>query len=307
MRFYEKYFENNYEELITYYPRFYREVYEMVEILKANGRLIDEIEDNIEQTYLNCFIDYADEATITKLEKFLMIGLNKSRTLEERRRLVKSFFVGFGKISASLLSEMIQSFTGAPVESWFEPFDDEGNNMLYINFQRGREPTLYMSDINLLLGKKIPAHIKWQAAVTYHFPVGIGARRKHFVYGYELCGTKPEIAMLGAVFNRASVVGAKANAIAVTHRQTAEESELTGTVPDISTIGAIFASSSVLEAHRQNYTNDYKTPSDEAQEAGEWPETAMLGGTNEINTAAEAKATSYGVDYIYCGTRYTQS
>ena len=30
MRFYEKQFENNFEELITYYPRFYRDVYEMV-------------------------------------------------------------------------------------------------------------------------------------------------------------------------------------------------------------------------------------------------------------------------------------
>lgn len=40
MRFYEKQFENNFEELITYYPRFYRGVYEMVEILRANGRVL---------------------------------------------------------------------------------------------------------------------------------------------------------------------------------------------------------------------------------------------------------------------------
>ena len=39
MKFYEKYYASNYEELITYYPRFYRDVFEMVEILKANGRI----------------------------------------------------------------------------------------------------------------------------------------------------------------------------------------------------------------------------------------------------------------------------
>ena len=37
MKLFESYYKNNYEELITYYPVFYREVYEMVEILKAQG------------------------------------------------------------------------------------------------------------------------------------------------------------------------------------------------------------------------------------------------------------------------------
>lgn len=267
MKFYEKYFGSNYEELITYYPRFYREVFEMVEILKAHGRIADEIEDNIEQTYLNAFIDYADEATITKLEKFLMIGLNKSRTLEERRRLVKSYFVGFGKVSASMLEEMIQSYTGASAESRFEPFDDEKNNMLYINFQRGNEPTLYVSDINLLLGKKIPAHIQWQAAVTYRFPIGVGMRRSCFKHGYDLCGTKP----------------------------------------DIAAIGSLVAVSGVVGAGREIYTSGYKTASEEAEKAGEWPSAATLGSTNEIDAVAGAKATNYGVDYIYCGTGYSQS
>lgn len=307
MKFYEKYFGCNYEELITYYPRFYREVFEMVEILKAHGKIADELEDNIEQTFLNCFIDYADETTIAKLERFLEIGLNKSRTLEERRRLVKSFFVGFGKVSASMLAGMIQSYTGASVKSRFEPCDDEKNNMLCIDFQRGNEPTLYMSDINLLLSKKIPAHIKWQAAVTYHFPVGVGIRRTHYRYGYDLCGTKPEIAMLGAIINRAAVVETKADSHKVTHHQSAEADELTGTLPDISAIGSLVAVSGVVGANREVYTNDYKTASEEAQEAGEWPKATTIGSTNEIDTAAGAKATNYGVDYIYCGTGYSQS
>ena len=69
MKFYDKYYTSNYEELITYYPRFYRDVFEMVEILKAHGRIADGMEDNIEQAYLNGFIDYADEATIAKTGK----------------------------------------------------------------------------------------------------------------------------------------------------------------------------------------------------------------------------------------------
>lgn len=307
MKFYDKYFANNYEELITYYPRFYRDVFEMVEILKAHGGVADELEANIEQTYLNSFIDYADEETIEQLEKFLMIGLNKSRTLEERRRLVKSYFVGFGKVSASMIAEMIQSYTGASVDIKFEPFDDEGNNMLYIHFQRGNEPTLYMSDINLLLSKKMPAHIQYQAAVTYHFPVGVGIRRRHYRYGYELCGTKPEIAMIGALHSRATVVGAQAAGGAIQYRQAAEEGTLTGTTPEVSTLAALVGVESVFGARAENYTITHKNPSDEAHEAGKWPVTTSIGDTNAINAGTGVKSTDYGVDYIYCGTGYSQS
>lgn len=340
MKFYDKYFANNFEELITYYPRFYRDVFEMVEILKTHGRIADEMESNIEQTYLNSFVDYADEETIEKLEKFLMLGLNKNRTLEERRRLVKSYFVGFGKVSASMIAEMIQSYTGASVDIKFEPFDDERNNMLYIHFQRGDEPTLYMSDINLLLSKKIPAHIQYQAAVTYHFPVGVGIRRRHYRYGYDLCGTKPDIAMIGAVFKRAAATEAQRSIYRAEYGQPSEYDAFTGVKPDIATIASLQAIESVFEARAKKYTHEYKNASDGQQEAGKWPqETAIgkrnaagnvvrageesylkdhtpagvvpdrakVGDRNEINAGAGVHSSDYGVDYIYCGTGYSQS
>ena len=307
MKFYDKYYENNFEELITYYPRFYRDVFEMVEILKAHGGIADELEANIEQTYLNSFIDYADEDTIEQLEKFLNIGLNKSRTLEERRRLVKSYFVGFGKVSASMMAEMIQSYTGASVDIKFEPFDEEGNNMLYIHFRRGDEPTLYMGDINLLLSKKIPAHIQYQAAVTYHFPVGVGIRRRHYRYGYELCGTKPDIAMLGALFKRVAVTKTRQSSYGTEHTQPSEQDTFTGIKPDIATIASLKAVESVVEAQAKEYTNEYRKASDGQQEAGKWPQETAIGDRNGINAGTEVKATDYGVDYIYCGTGYSQS
>ncbi|MEE0100833.1 MAG: putative phage tail protein [Acutalibacteraceae bacterium] len=307
MKFYDKYFENNFEELITYYPRFYRDVFEMVEILKAHGGIADEMEANIEQTYLNCFIDYADEDTIEQLEKFLNIGLNKSRTLEERRRLVKSYFVGFGKVSASMIAEMIQSYTGAQVDIRFEPFDEAGNNMLYINFQRGNEPTLYMGDINLLLSKKIPAHIQYQAAVTYHFPVGVGIRRRHYRYGYDLCGTKPDIAMLGALFKRATVTEARQSSYGSEYAQASEYDTLTGVKPEIATIASLQAAGIAIEERAKNCAQEYRKAADGQQEAGRWPQGAKIGTLNEINAVSGVRSSDYGVDYIYCGTRCSQS
>lgn len=197
--FYNKYFKNNYEELITYYPKFYRDVLEMKAILESEGKLADDMENNIEQVFNNCFIDTADENTIGNLEKFLSLGLYKQRSLEERRRLVKSLFVGGGKISASMISEMIAAYTGAPVSCRFEPFDEYGNNKLYIDFNRGKEKTLYISDILALVEKRIPAHIEYRTAVVYSFPIGVGRNRNSCTYDYDLCGTKPEIALIGKI------------------------------------------------------------------------------------------------------------
>ena len=49
LNLYNRYYQNNYEELITYYPLFYREIYEMKEILKAQGKLADDLEACIER------------------------------------------------------------------------------------------------------------------------------------------------------------------------------------------------------------------------------------------------------------------
>lgn len=197
--FYNNYYSSNYEELLTYYPKFYRDVLEMRAVLEAEGKIADDLQANIEQVFDDCFIDTADESTIRSLEKFLFLGLYKQRSLEERRRLVKSLFVGSGKVSASMLSEMISAYTGAAVTVTFEPFDAEGNNKLNIEFDRGSDRTLYMSDILTLIEKRIPAHIEHESAVVYSFPVGVEKHAKSYLYAYDLCGTKPEPVLFGQI------------------------------------------------------------------------------------------------------------
>jgi hypothetical protein len=41
---FDRYWLNNYARLITYYPVWYRDVFEMVEILKTEGRLLDDLD-----------------------------------------------------------------------------------------------------------------------------------------------------------------------------------------------------------------------------------------------------------------------
>lgn len=302
MKFYEKYYASNYEELITYYPRFYRDVFEMVEILKANGRITDGIEENIEQAYLNGFIDYADEATISKLEKFLEIGLNKNRTLEERRRLVKSYFVGFGKVSASLICQMIAAYTNAPVTCRFEPFDEKGNNLLYIDFQRSSGETIYMSDILMLLSRKLPAHIAYRPEIVYRFPVVIGRKRTYYRYGYEFCGTKPDTALLGIAVLRDTVTKQEHKNTRLTYKNADEKNELAGTYPNTSTQARHITQDVATAQEHESSVFGYEEAG-EHQQTGKHPGTVFLGEAVKAALGVEAGHENSVTDYEIAGTK----
>ncbi len=111
MKFYERYYKNNYEELITWYPRFYRDVFEMVEILKASGQVLDALEDKIEQAYLNNFILTADTETISRWETLLGITYSEPLTLPQRKRVVIARLIGNGHIGEPEIREVIRNYT----------------------------------------------------------------------------------------------------------------------------------------------------------------------------------------------------
>lgn len=75
--------------------------------------------------------------------------------------------IGFGKVSATLLSEMLQAYTGSPSDIKLEPFDDRFNNKLYISTSPKNEFSFLVSDVLDILSKKVPAHIPFSIAFTY--------------------------------------------------------------------------------------------------------------------------------------------
>lgn len=186
--YYSNGFKNSYEELITYYPAFYRDVFELRAILEANGRVCDTIIDTINAVIENSFVQSADEETITRLEAFLNIKTDKSRSLEERRRLVYSFFVGFGKVSASSLKETIRAITGAESEIEFKISDDAGNNTLYILIERGDNDTLNFADIETVLTQRLPAHINYKTSLRFLRTVVVGNKKTIYTQEPLCCG-----------------------------------------------------------------------------------------------------------------------
>lgn len=189
------YFNNGYdstfEELLTFYPNFYRRIFELRAILEANGRICDNIIDTINAVLENSFIASADEPTIKRLEKFLGIAPDDKKTLEERRSLVHAHFVGFGKISASKIKEMVKAFTGADSTVFFKPIDANGNNALTIELNRGDNSALNFTAINETIASRIPAHIAYEWAIRYKRAVAAGpdTSPKHYTTAFLSCGT----------------------------------------------------------------------------------------------------------------------
>lgn len=150
MKLYERYFKNGYEELITYYPRYYREFFEMVELLKALGRISVEMEDNIERAYLNNFILTADAETIKIWEGVLNITYTAKLTLDQRKRVVIARIMGYGHIGEPEIRGIIANYTDTAVTVDFA----QGVISITIDGEIFDETNL----MNTLL-QRIPAHL----------------------------------------------------------------------------------------------------------------------------------------------------
>lgn len=176
MRLYEKYYKNNFEELITYYPRYYRDVFEMVEILKAFGRVADGLEANIEQTHLNNFILTADAETIRVWEELLDITYTKKLTLDQRKRVVIARIMGYGHIGEPEIRGIIANYTERAVAVDFQ----RGVVFITIEGEVFDEMNLWdtlLRRIPAHLGLNVKVHIQrtFRQRIDFHFGGAAGA------------------------------------------------------------------------------------------------------------------------------------
>lgn len=154
---------SGYEELLSMYPGFYREIYEMQEILKAEGKLYDGLKSDIQQVFFDQFVDYADSETVAVYEKIIGIETDTNKSLDERRRVVKAFLTGSGKLSAASIKSLIGSYTQGAVQCDLDKINAGDNfHTLIITAERGGGDTINLSDITELIEKKIPSHIKYE-------------------------------------------------------------------------------------------------------------------------------------------------
>ena len=173
-------FEHCYDELQTFHPTFHLDIYEMREILWANGRQLDELIHHIDKAIYNNFILESDEEIISRLEAFLWIPTDKQKPLYERRRLVFSCFVGFGKVSATKIKKIISVFTPAPCEVSFM------NSTISIEITRDIDDSYLLADCYFIIRKKIPAHLDLMITLISSFEAS-------YYIGSEITSYKEEV------------------------------------------------------------------------------------------------------------------
>lgn len=148
--FYELGYSSRFEELRAYYPRFYWNVVEMMEILKAGGTVLDDISDRIEAIYGNCFIITADEETISKWEQWLDIYYTKKLALEQRRKVVMSYISGHGHIGGPEIREIISWYSDAAVSI------ELNGGLISIEVA---DTIFDMDNLYEILKRRLPAHL----------------------------------------------------------------------------------------------------------------------------------------------------
>ena len=146
-------FPSAYEELKTFYPVFYRDVFEMDAIWRAAGGGLDEIEDGVDAVVNNNFVSLMDTDVLAQMETFLGIPLNQKRTLEARRKLVASYFIGGNHIGAREIKDITRAFTEGTCEVSFV------GGTVYIHVKSDIKDTPPEDDYYYILRKKIPAHL----------------------------------------------------------------------------------------------------------------------------------------------------
>ena len=76
------------DELLNYMPDYYNGVYEMEELLKAQGKGLGKFDDDLNRTLFNQFVSKADEKGISVFEDQYGIVPEYGDSLELRRQRV---------------------------------------------------------------------------------------------------------------------------------------------------------------------------------------------------------------------------
>lgn len=144
----------NYEEVISYGPKWLTGYREMDANYQYAGWTLDLMAYWLERIIHNVFPLYADEETITQLEKFLGLEYDPSLSLETRRKVVAAFYYfGYGKLSKTTIVNLIKAYTGCDSDVAYD-------GQAFLIEIDGRElPVLIDDKLLSIISRRMPAHL----------------------------------------------------------------------------------------------------------------------------------------------------
>ncbi len=144
---------STYEEIKTWYPVWYRDVFEMDALWRVWGGQLDAIQSGIIQAVDNNFIDYADAETLAKLEEFFHITYDGPRSLTDRRNMIKALLLGQGHVGQKEIKELISVFTNGKIDL------ELIGGMIRVTVTRDFGDNFNLYDCHFILDNRIPTHL----------------------------------------------------------------------------------------------------------------------------------------------------
>lgn len=286
---------SGYEELLSYGPSFYKNLLEMDVNYRFAGKTLDIGAEGLERLIQDQFIDTADEETISRWERWMNLPSDPNNDLEYRRRKVKLFWNGGDKFSGSLIKEIIKNYTGCD-----ETPSIKMTTKLTISTQIKEDSQVYISDLEELIERMKPAHILVEVLLISTTRIKLHTNISHIVYPYDFCGTKPDIATMGAYIPSRVNIGTGGSNIVYPHMPS-DETMLAGTYPVDTTKGAVFEDG--INIHTESTDAVYEhLPSSEEQESGLYPENTMVGMVCENPVLFSTNENAALIAYEQCGT-----
>lgn len=279
---------NNYHEIKGFVADYYQDFIEAQAYLNALGYELDLAEESNTRVLMNNFIYSADEQAIERLEKYLYLPVERMKPLEDRRRLVASFFVGFGKMSATKIKDIVYQFTNALPDVEFK------ESTIFVEIERGDTPSLYLVDVSTVLARRLPAHLGFSLSVKITANIEVADNTKIYRFQYPLCnnlvcGTYPRYAYLGAI-------DAKTVQIWVNETISTFEYRLAGTYPIEAFRGQIDNYLTEASVNQEDYIFGYPL-------TGTKPFLSILGDIDVFPTESNEEKQFFAFSYVPCGTR----
>jgi len=171
---------------------------------------------------------------------------------------------------------------------------------LTISVQIKEENQVYISDLEALIEKMKPAHILAEVLLISTTKIKFHTNITHYVFPYELCGTKPDIATVGAYIPSGMNVGTISNDVVYPHMPS-DENMLAGTYPADTTKGMVLENGVNIRTSSSDTVYGH-LPSSAEQEAGTYPENTTVGISYEDKVAISTNESSALIAYEQCGT-----
>lgn len=243
---------SGFEEINSYMPKYILVFLEMKANNKFAGYTLDLVAGEMENFVKNWFFDSMDEKTLTDYENFLGLTGFGVLNIQDRRNLVKASWIGGQKMSRPRIKALVKAYLASDCEVHF-------THILKISpVIKNPDATLYLGELQDILYNQIPAHIEWilSTIIAYGGDANVTSSVRHWAYPFELCGTNPDIATLGAAIEDEIIVDEDAKTYG--YPFLSESDTKAGTNPDISTLGAVLTDD--VEVESTDSSNTYDVP-----------------------------------------------